>query len=112
MQREFHNAWLSVALCWFGAVVSAPAMAQTTTVAGTTPGQFSVNESGAATYRIPIQVPPGVAGMEPKLELSYNSQGGNGLLGMGWSLSGLSTISSLPPNHGPGRCQGAASTTT
>ncbi|CAN7238968.1 FG-GAP-like repeat-containing protein [Polaromonas sp. LjRoot131] len=96
MQRKFHNVLLGAALCWLGAAASMPAMAQTTTVAGTMPGQFSVNESGAATYRIPIQVPPGVAGMEPKLELAYNSQGGNGLLGMGWSLGGLSAISRCP----------------
>ncbi|RTL57720.1 MAG: hypothetical protein EKK46_02610, partial [Rhodocyclaceae bacterium] len=42
-------------------------------------GQFSVNETGAATYTVPIQVPPGTAGIEPKLALSYNSQTGNGL---------------------------------
>lgn len=29
-----------------------------TAVAGTLPGQFGVSESGAATYRISIEVPP------------------------------------------------------
>src|ERR1041385_8949335 len=63
-----------------------------TIVAGFTPGSFRVNESGAATYSIPILLPPGVAGMEPKLALSFSSHAGNGLLGVGWNLSGLSSI--------------------
>ncbi|MBW9336775.1 hypothetical protein FEE59_24990 [Herbaspirillum sp. RU 5E] len=53
---------------------------------------FNVNESGAATYSIPIRVPSGIAGMEPKLSLTFNSQSGNGILGQGWSLGGLGII--------------------
>ena len=59
-------------------------------------GQFSVGDSGAAHYSIPLQVPAGVAGMQPGLALNYNSQSGNGLAGVGWSLGGLSSIGRCP----------------
>nr|VFJ66174.1 MAG: RHS repeat-associated core domain-containing protein [Candidatus Kentron sp. DK] len=58
---------------------------------GSLPGQLSV-EQGAVVYTIPIEVPPGVAGMQPDLAITYNSNAGNGLLGVGFSLSGLSVI--------------------
>ncbi len=65
-------------------------------VAGTTPGQFSVNGNGAAEYIIPIEVPPGTNGVAPSLSVKYDSQRKNGLAGVGFSLSGISAITRCP----------------
>jgi hypothetical protein len=59
----------------------------------TTEGKFSVGNDGSANYSIPIVVPPGTAGMQPQLALNYSSNGGNGIVGMGWGIDGLSQIS-------------------
>ena len=42
--------------------------------------------TGAAVQSLPIAVPPGRAGLEPKLALTYNSSSRNGWVGVGWSL--------------------------
>ncbi|WP_378181977.1 FG-GAP-like repeat-containing protein [Aquimarina sp. SS2-1] len=63
---------------------------------GGTIGDLSVSLTGGATYTVPIAVPPGIGGVTPKIALSYNSQGTNGIAGYGWSISGLSTITRIP----------------
>lgn len=60
------------------------------------PGKFEVQSTGAADYSIPIAVPPGTAGMTPSLSLSYNSLSRNGIVGMGWLVEGLPSISRCP----------------
>jgi len=56
-------------------------------------GSFRVDESGAATYSIPIVTPAGTAGVAPEISLNYSSANGNGIAGLGWSLSGVGNIS-------------------
>src|SRR4051794_594479 len=58
-----------------------------------------VTPTGAYQTSIPIEVPP-YHGLEPNLSLTYNSGGGNGWIGLGWSLSGLSRIERASPGRG------------
>ncbi|HKJ81050.1 MAG TPA: SpvB/TcaC N-terminal domain-containing protein, partial [Ignavibacteriaceae bacterium] len=62
-------------------------------VVGTSAMQTSVNQMGAANINVPIFTPPGTNGMSPSISITYNSQSGNGILGYGWHINGLSDIS-------------------
>jgi len=42
--------------------------------------------NGTAAFSIPLPITPGRNGFSPALSLSYNSGGGNGICGLGWSL--------------------------
>ncbi|MFD7079078.1 FG-GAP-like repeat-containing protein [Streptomyces sp. NPDC059918] len=55
-------------------------------------GAWSVGPHGALSYAVPLDVPAGRAGVQPRLSLQYSGGLGNGLLGVGWSLQGLSSI--------------------
>lgn len=77
---------------------SDPLQTNTSLPVGSISGSLDVGPTGAAIYSIPIDIPPGRNGMKPNLSLSYNSQGSDGMLGLKWSLSGLSSITRVPTN--------------
>lgn len=76
-----------VALVCFGIVLLASGEARAETLVGALPGEFAVDNKGAANYSVPISVVPGRGGFQPTLSLAYNSLQGNGVAGVGWSLS-------------------------
>lgn len=64
-----------------------------TCAVGEIPIKSGLSPTGARTYDVPLDIYSGVRGFQPQLSISYNSQQGNGVMGVGWSLSGLSAIS-------------------
>ena len=90
---EFLRSWLSIVTLLaltFGYYTSVQA------AVGRTPGNFSVSASGSADYSIPVWAPPGPAGIQPQLSLSYDSRSPIGALGVGWSIAGLGSITRCP----------------
>jgi RHS repeat-associated protein len=59
---------------------------------GYIPAEFEVGEMGTPVYSIPVEVPPGIDGVQPGLSLEYSAITSNGVLGMGWNLKGLTVI--------------------
>jgi len=79
---------LALALAgWCGADAAVPMQ---------TEGALRVGPDGTADYSLAIAVPPGTAGMAPALSLNYSSGAGDGILGIGWSLGGLPSITRCP----------------
>ncbi len=60
---------------------------EASTLVGSLPGDFSVDNKGNANYTIPITVPPGINGMQPSPSIGYSSGSGNGVMGVGWSFN-------------------------
>src|SRR5690349_20948701 len=86
MLRRLSQMGLFLIVCG----ITIPALSQA--AAGRTSGVPAVTPTGAATYSIPLDLPPGTNSLAPRLAFSYNNHGGAGPLGVGWTISGLSTI--------------------
>lgn len=74
---------------------------------GEIPIKSGISQTGARTYEVPINVCKGMNGHQPTLSLSYNSQQGNSVMGMGWNIGGLSKIVRTARSiHYDGKTQG------
>lgn len=62
---------------------------------GSIPGTLSATGTGTASYTIPIEC-PAAPGVQPEISLVYSSQGGKGIAGWGWSITGLPSITRTP----------------
>lgn len=74
----------------------APLPVGAVTLAGSTEAQMSVSPAGSLQYRVPIKVPAGINGLQPKLAFAYDSNAGASTMGPGWSVEGLSAIKRCP----------------
>ncbi|MBL1222031.1 type IV secretion protein Rhs [Chryseobacterium sp. L7] len=63
-----------------------------------TKGNIEVTQSGQLQYTLDVDLPPGVKNMIPNISLVYVSGAGNGLVGYGWNISGLTAISRVGKN--------------
>ena len=93
MRNEDARTWLDradwsnlAAAMWGLALLLAPGHALATTPTEIAVSVVSPN-TGAAQYTVPIDVPPGPGGFQPKLSLRYSSHHSDGPWGVGWNLS-------------------------
>ncbi|MBD3906414.1 hypothetical protein NAL32_19760 [Chryseobacterium sp. Ch-15] len=52
----------------------------------------TATQKGDASANYPIRVPSGVGGLQPSMSIGYSSGGGNGWMGDGWNINGISAI--------------------
>lgn len=53
----------------------------------------TVNQKGSASVSYPIVIPTGRKGLQPNINVSYDSNKSNGWMGEGWDISGISSVS-------------------
>lgn len=90
------HRWSSRATATGLRLSAAVAIAAVLLAPGPALAQVVVSDGGSPSYSRAIDVPPGVAGMSPKLGLYYAGAGVNGPVGQGWSVQGLSSIVRCP----------------
>ena len=61
-------------------------------------GQIDVSAGGELNFTFPIALPPGIKSVAPQVNLIYSGSNYSGIAGIGWNISGLSSISRVGRN--------------
>ena len=93
MQHPGHLAPVHVSLV---VAILASTAASGSPAVGRLAAEFGVDPTGAATYTVPVNVAAGRGGLRPTIGLRYSSHDGDGLAGMGFTVTGLSRIARCP----------------
>jgi RHS repeat-associated protein len=80
-------------LLLFLLILSSTSKTDAQTFTPDTKGELQISNSGTATYKVPIALPPGIRDVAPQLALTYSGSSVQGMAGMGWNLVGISSIS-------------------
>lgn len=71
----------------------------TSKAVGEIPITSGASQTGSKTYNVPIDMPEGMNGFIPGLSVAYDSHRGSTVVGKGWGLSGLSSITRTGRSH-------------
>ena len=93
MLAEIVDEAISGDIVYSPAIDPANYLINTSLSVGKTAGNLLVN--GGAIYTIPIEVPGGTNGFQPTISLNYVSNLADGILGIGWGIGGISTITRI-----------------
>ncbi|GIQ58086.1 hypothetical protein Flavo103_12220 [Flavobacterium collinsii] len=63
-----------------------------------TKGEIAVGGDGQLQFSLPIALPPSINGVAPQMNLFYTSGFGTGIAGMGFSLSGITSVKRVGKN--------------
>ncbi|WP_370899703.1 RHS repeat-associated core domain-containing protein [Chryseobacterium gossypii] len=97
---KFYNNKRKSFLSFVLLLISMVGFAQTTPVQyfHDTKGNIDVNGAGQLQFSLPIALPPGIKSVAPQVNLVYTSGSSNGVVGYGWNISGITSISRAGKN--------------
>lgn len=92
----YSNAWGRAGVSWRRVAIGRVGIVLLGLASAGTHATVRVAPTGVATYTVPLAVTPAAGSLDARVKLNYSNRAATGLLGIGWSLEGLSSIARCP----------------